>query len=174
MGVPINGEGQQGDIFLAVKGARAGVITGESEDAAHPKEIEVRAWSWGMNQNTAPGGGAVARGRRSTTELKIVKGIDAASTALMSALSTNEPLTSVVLTMRKAGSKPLEFLKITLGDARVSSMNLEGGVPPGSVGLVEVVTFAFNKIQVDYTGQGKDGQSLGGRSFNDEFGTSET
>ena len=49
------------------------------------------------------------------------------------------------------------------------SISLEGGVPPGSVGLVEVVTFAFNKINVEYTGQGKDGQKLGGRNFVDEF-----
>ena len=28
-------------MFLSVKGAKAGVINGESEDATHPKEIEV-------------------------------------------------------------------------------------------------------------------------------------
>jgi type VI secretion system secreted protein Hcp len=156
-------------MFLSVKGARAGVINGESEDATHPKEIEVLAWSWGMNQRLAPGGGTSATGRRSLHELKITKGVDTASTALMSALRTNEEISSAVLTIRKAGSKPLEFLKITLNDARVSSIEIEGGVPPGSVGVVEVVTFAFNKINIDYVGQGKDGQSLGGRNFQDEF-----
>ena len=179
MGVPMNGSGA-GDMFLAVKGARSGAIEGESEDSAHPKEIEVVAWSWGMNQRqvrdvtvgtlaTSQVGGKAVVGRANVQELKIFKSIDTASTALMWALRTNEPITSATLTMRKAGTSPLEFLKIVLGDARVSSISLEGGVPPGSVGLVEVVTFAFNKITVDYFGQGKDGQSLGGRSFEDEF-----
>lgn len=169
MGVPINGEGHHGDMFLSVKGARAGVINGESEDGAHPKEIEVLAWSWGMNQRLSPGGGTTATGRASIHELRITKSVDTATTALMSALRSNEEISSAILTVRKAGTKPLEFLKITLGDARVSSIEIEGGVPPGSIGIVEVVTFAFNKINIDYIGQGKDGQSLGSRNFQDEF-----
>ena len=163
------GEGHQGDMFLSVKGAKAGVINGESEDATHPKEIEVLAWGWGMAQRLAAGGGTAPTGRASIHELKITKSVDTASTALMWALRTNEVISSAILTVRKAGSKPLEFLKITLGDARVSSIEIEGGVPPGSIGVVEVVTFAFNKINIDYTGQGKDGQSLGSRNFQDEF-----
>lgn len=170
MGVAANEDGIQGDIFLAVKSASAGVISGESQDAAHSKEIEVRAWSWGMAARVAPGGGIVHTGKASVQELKIVKGIDTASTALMWALKNNEVIVSAVLTVRKAGSKPLEFLKITLEDARVSTIAIEGGVPPGSVGIVEVVTFAFNKILITYVGQGKDGQSLGGRDFVDSFG----
>ena len=169
MGVPLNGEGRQGDMFLSVKGARAGVINGESEDAAHPKEIEVLAWGWGMSQRLAPGGGTAAVGRASIHELKITKNIDTASTGLMVALRTNETITTAVLTCRKAGSKPLEFFKFKISDARVSSIDIEGGVPPGSVGVVEVVTFAFNKIDIEYHGQGKDGQSLGAFSFSDEF-----
>ena len=170
MGVPVNGEGRQGDMFLAVKGVRNGVIQGESEDAVHGKEIEIISWSWGMNQHMAPGGGLTQKtGRRSTQELKITKSLDTASTGLLSALSSNELLTSVVLTMRKAGSTPLEFLKITLKEACVSSISVEGGVPAGSVGLVEVVTFAFNVIEVEYIGQGRDGQRLGSYAWNDEF-----
>jgi len=169
VGVPMNGEGNHGDMFLSVKGAQKGVINGESEDGAHPKEIEVLAWGWGMNQRLSPGGGTAPTGRASIHELKITKSVDCASTGLMWALRTNEIITAAVLTVRKAGKTPLEFLKIKLGDARVSSIDIQGGVPPGSVGVVEVVTFAFNKISIEYYGQGRDGQSLGGFNFEDEF-----
>ena len=80
MAVPINGEGNHGDMFLSVKGAKAGVINGESEDAVHAKEIEVVAWGWGMNQRLSPGGGTVATGRAAIHELKITKSVDTAST----------------------------------------------------------------------------------------------
>jgi type VI secretion system secreted protein Hcp len=168
VGVPMNGEGNHGDMFLSVKGAKAGVINGESEDAAHPKKIEVVSWGWGMNQRLAPGGGTVATGRRSLHELKITKSIDTASTGLMWALRHNE-IIEATLIVRKAGKTPLEFLKIKVADARVSSIDIQGGVPPGSVGVVEVVTFAFNKIDIEYHGQGRDGQGLGGFNFEDAF-----
>jgi type VI protein secretion system component Hcp len=40
--------GGVGDMFLSVKGAKSGPIKGESQDTAHPDEIEVLGWSWGM------------------------------------------------------------------------------------------------------------------------------
>ena len=71
-------------------------------------------------------GGGIATGKASMQELKIVKRIDSASTALMSALRTNEPIQKAVLTLRKAGKSQLEFLKITIERGRVISLTHRG------------------------------------------------
>jgi type VI secretion system secreted protein Hcp len=156
-------------MFLSVKGAKSGVIKGESQDQAHAKEIDVLSWSWGMQAKPTLGGG-VATGKASVHELKIVKRVDAASTPLMSALRTNELITKAVLTVRKAGKTALEYLKITIEQGRVTSLVVEGGVPAGSADTLENVSFSFNKITVEYVPQGKDGQSMGAMMYQDEFG----
>ena len=80
----------------------------------------------------------------------------------MSALRTNEPIQKAVLTLRKAGKSQLEFLKITIENGRVISLTIAGGDEQGGHGVVEHVAFSFNKITVEYTPQGKDGQGTGG------------
>src|SRR5262245_49473210 len=94
--------GSAGDMFLMVKGAKHGLIKGESQDAKHKGEIDVLSWSWGMQARPSLGGGG-ASGKSSINELKVVKKVDSASTALMLALRTNEPIQQAILTLRKAG-----------------------------------------------------------------------
>src|SRR5688572_29996559 len=147
-------------MFLMVKGARTGLIKGESQDDAHKSEIDVLSWSWGMQAKPSLGGG-VAAGKASMHDLKIVKRVDSASTALMSALRSNEPIQKAVLTLRKAGKSPLEYLKITIEQGRVTGLTIDGGDDEGGVDVLEHVTFSFNKITVDYVPQGKDGQAMG-------------
>lgn len=160
-----------GDMFLSVKGAKHGQINGESQDDAHKGEIEVLGWSWGMQgQPSLAGGGA--SGKATVRELKIVKKVDKASTALMSALRTNEPIKEAVLTLRKTGSKPLEYLTITIEQGRIVSLDIEAGNASGTSTLVERVSLSFNKIEVAYTPQGADGQPQGGTTFLDQWGDS--
>ena len=160
--------GGSSDMFLFVKGAKSGVIKGESQDTAHANEIDVVSWSWGMQARASLGGG-VATGKATIRELKIVKRVDSASTPLMSALRTNELITKAVLTLRKAGKSPLEFFKITIEQGRVTGLNIDAGDRSLSPDLFEDVTFSFNKISVEYVPQGKDGQAKGGMTFMDEF-----
>jgi type VI secretion system secreted protein Hcp len=155
-------------MFLSVKGAKGGVIKGESQDDAHKGEIDVLSWSWGMHARPSLGGGAAA-GKAAVHELKVIKKIDSASTALMSALRSNELIVKALLTVRKSGTKPLEFLKITIEQGRVTSITLEAGDPGGSAGLLEHVNFSFNKISVEYVPQGNDGQGLGSMTYNDQW-----
>lgn len=157
-----------GDMFLLVRGARAGVIKGESQDSAHQQEITVLSWSWGMQQSRALTGGPV-KGKATIQDLKIVKMVDSASTGLMAALRNNEPIQQAVLTLRKAGKAQLEYMKITIENGRVVSLVLDGGTPPGSAQVVEHVSFSFNKISVEYVPQGRDGQGQGGMVFQDEY-----
>lgn len=155
-------------MFLLVKGAKTGVIKGEAQDATHKGEIEVVSWSWGMQSKPTLGGG-VATGKASILELKVVKRIDSSSTALMAALRTNEQIQKAVLTLRKSGSQPLEYFKVTIEQGRVTSLTIQAGDRDGSSEIVENVSFSFNKITVDYTPQGKDGLAQGGMSFTDQW-----
>lgn len=156
-------------MFLSVKGAKSGVIKGESQDSLHAEEIDVVSWSWGMQSKSSLGGGA-ATGKATLHELKIVKRVDSASTPLMTALKNNELITKAVLTLRKAGKGALEFFKVTIEQGRVTSITIDGGGDrSGTPDVFENVSFTFNRITVDYVPQGKDGQSRGATTFTDEF-----
>jgi len=165
MGVPL-GAGSAGDMFLLIKGAKAGLIKGESQDDVHAGEIDVVSWSWGLEAAPVYMGGG--QRKANARELKITKRVDTASTALMAALRHNELITKAVLTVRKAGKTPLEYLIITIENGRVTEVALSSELD-GPL-LSEQVRFSFNKITVEYKGQGKDGQSLGARTFSDQFG----
>jgi type VI secretion system secreted protein Hcp len=161
-----------GDMFFKVKGAKHGAIEGESQDSKHKGEIEVLSWSWGMQGKSSLGGGP-ATGKATMRELKITKKVDKASTALMSALRTNEVIKEGILTLRKIGTSKLEYFKITIQDGRVMSLDVQAGDElAGSPTLVERVSFSFNKISIEYTPQGGDGMPQGTTTFEDMWGES--
>jgi type VI secretion system secreted protein Hcp len=177
MGVPLSesvaasGPGA-GDMFLSVNGAKHGPINGEAQDhGKHKDEIEVLAWSWGMQGKSSLGGG-VATGKATIRELRITKRVDKASTALMSALRTNEPIKEAILTLRKIGKTPLEYFTIKIEDGRVVALEIEAGDGSNAPSLFERVSFSFNKISVQYTPQGPDGGARGSTSFEDQWTTS--
>jgi type VI secretion system secreted protein Hcp len=168
MGPPNTNSNGLGDMFLLVKGAKHGLIKGEAQDTQHKDEIEVLSWSWGMQGKPSLGGGA-ATGKASMHDLKITKRVDSASTALMLALRTNEPITKAVLTLRKAGKSQVEYMKVTIEQGRVMSLTIDGGDSNGTADVLERVTFSFNKIEVEYVPQGKDGLPQGGMKFEDQW-----
>src|SRR5215471_10466653 len=160
-----------GDMFFKVKGAKHGQISGEAQDDKHKGEIEVLSWSWGMEGKASLGGGG-ASGKATMRELRIVKKVDKASTALMSALRTNEVIKEGILTLRKTGTSKIEYFKITISDGRVMSLDVEAGDQEGGSNLLERVSFSFNKIEVEYTPQGGDGMPQGVTTFQDQWGES--
>jgi type VI secretion system secreted protein Hcp len=161
--------GGTGDMFLMVKGAKHGLIKGESQDDQHKGEIDVVSWSWGMLAKPSLGGGTAA-GKATINDLRVVKRVDSASTALMLALRTNEPIQKAVLTLRKAGKSQVEYLKVTIEQGRVTSLTIDGGGDTsGSPELFERISFSFNKIEVEYVPQGKDGLPQGGMTFADQW-----
>lgn len=152
------------DMFLHVQTKRAGKIKGEVTTEGHVDDIEVRSWNWGVAAASAIGSTA-ATGRRQYKHLVIVKGIDSASTGLLSALATNDEVKEAKLTLRKAGGDALDYYTMTLAQARVVTINLDvddSGVPTETLGL------AYTKIDVEYKRQ--QGSGLGGAStsFSDE------
>ena len=82
----------------------------------------------------------------------------------MSALRNNDQIKKAVLTVRKAGSKQIDFLKVTIEKGRLTSIDVQSG-DSGTPELVESVSFSFQKISVEYVPQGVDGQPKGSTVF---------
>jgi type VI secretion system secreted protein Hcp len=153
------------DIFLHVQTRRAGKIKGEAATPQHKDDIVVSSWNWGLSASSAIGSGQ-ATARRSYKRLVVFKAIDSASTALMSALSTNDEVKEAKLAMRKAGEEQVDYFRIVLGGARVTALDLtvdDQGTP------VERVEFSFTKVEVEYRRQEHSGQGGASSSFVDEL-----
>ena len=147
------------DMFIKFDG-----IDGESVDSKHAKSIDVLAWSWGMSQSgtthTSTGGGA---GKVNVQDLSLTKHIDKSSTVLLQHCATGKHIAKAVLTVRKAGDKPLEYLVITLKDLLISSVQTGGS--GGEDRLTENVTINFGAYEVAYQQQAKTGGAEGGQVF---------
>lgn len=156
------------EVFLSVKAKRAGPIKGEAQATGFAGQIDVRGWHWGVKASSAIDD-KMPTSRRSYTALSVVKGIDAATTPLMSALATNDEVTEAVLTMRRAGGDQEVFFVVKLKSARVSGIEHE----VGSDGLTqETVAFVFAKVEVEYTLQQTTGRRGGTMTFTDELAPS--
>lgn len=154
-----------GDVFLSVQTRRAGKIKGESSLAGHEEDILVASWNWGLSASSAIGS-TQATGRRAYTALTVQKSIDQATTALMSALATNDIVKEAKLTMRRAGGDQEDFFIITLKEARVTGLS-HATSADGST--VETVQFTFTKVEVEYRPQKTTGSRGGSTSFTDEL-----
>lgn len=143
------------DMFLKLDG-----IKGESADAKHKDEIQIQSFSWGMSQTGTHGaGGGGGAGKVSVQDISVSKLVDKSSPELMLACANGKHIKEGLLSVRKAGEKPLEYMKIKLTDVLVSSVHCTGS---GHELLGEAVTLNFAKFQVEYQEQGPDGSAKGG------------
>jgi len=140
---------------------KIGDIVGESKDAKHGGEIDVLSWSWGMTQSgTMHTGGGGGSGKVNVQDLTITKWVDKATPVLMKYTMTGEQFPSAKLTVRKAGSSPLEYIVVTLADVIVTAVQTGGS--GGEDRLIETVTLNFAKVKFEYTAQKQDGTADGG------------
>lgn len=131
-------------------------LKGESRDKTHAGEIDVLAWSWGVsNSGSAHVGGGAGAGKANVQDLSFTKYIDKSSPSLQLACCKGTHYGSALLTVRKAGGKPLEYLKITMTEVMVTAVSTGGS--GGEDRLTENVTLNFAKVQVDYVEQKPDG-----------------
>jgi type VI secretion system secreted protein Hcp len=136
------------DMFLKIEGGPQG----ESRDKAHGKEIDVLAWSWGIsNSGTAHMGGGAGAGKANVQDMSLTKYIDKASPDLMLACCNGKHYDSAVLTVRKAGENPLEYVIITMSEVMVTAVSTGGS--GGEDRLTENVTLNFAKVKVKYVEQ---------------------
>lgn len=141
------------DMFMKI-----GDIDGESKDKKHSKEIDVLAWSWGMsNSGSAHVGGGAGAGKVNVQDLSFTKYVDSATPKLMLACCNGKHYDSALLTVRKAGEKPVEYIKIKLTEVLVTSVSAGGS--GGEDRLTENVTLNFGKVHYDYTPQDDKGSA---------------
>jgi type VI secretion system secreted protein Hcp len=140
------------DFFLKIPG-----VDGESVDKSHPNEIVVLSWSWGMSNVVSISGGGGGAGKVSMQNLTLTKTLDKASPLLMLTLCRGTHYTEAVLTVRRVGANPFEYLKITLNDVLVTSVSTGGTASDDRP--TEEITLAFTKVAFEYTPQKADGSS---------------
>jgi type VI secretion system secreted protein Hcp len=138
------------DMFLKLDG-----IKGEAVDHKHGGEIHIESFSWGITQTGAHGtGGGGGAGKVSVHDISITKHVETSSPALMLHCANGKHIPNGLITVRKAGEKPLEYLKIKLMDILVSGIQFAGH---GSELLTENVTLNFAKFHLEYQTQKADG-----------------
>lgn len=107
------------DIFLKISG-----IEGEAADTSgHKNEIEVLSFNWKIAQESAmhsgSGGGA---GKATVDDFEFEHYVDRSSPNLMKYCLTGKHVVEAILTMRKAGGSPLEYLKFTFVDVIITTV----------------------------------------------------
>jgi len=144
------------DMFLKLDG-----IKGESKDHKHAGEIHIESFSWGLSQQgnfgTSGGGGA---GKVNVHDISITKFYDKTSPALMLHCANGKHIENGLITFRKAGEKPVEYLKIKLKHILISGIQ-HSGHGDGDV-LMESLNMNFAKFWVEYTEQKEDGSGVPG------------
>lgn len=133
-------------------------IRGESTDARHPDEIEILAASTGVSNpisGAITGGGG--SGRASFTGVNLTGRLDSSTPPLFQACAAGRHFATAVLTMRKAGATPFEFLIWTLRDVSVESLQITGSSGGGDDRPTVEFTLAFASINIRYFPQKPDG-----------------
>ena len=132
-----------------------------SEHKGFEAQIQVESFGWGMTQATSfgksTGGGA---GKVNVADLSFVHFVDKASPKLMIACCTGLHIKDAVMTCRKAGgTSGVDFLKITLTDVLVSSVQPSGTTTDTPM---ESVQLSFAEFKVEYQEQDNKGAKKGG------------
>lgn len=149
------------DIFLKIEG-----IDGESTDHAHPNEIEILSYSFGVHQDvstTTASAGTFTTGRSHVDGLNIQKYLDAASPLLFQACASGEHLAKATLVLNRAGKKDgskVPFMKYEMTDVLVSNVSTGGSGDGGQV-PVESVQLVFGEIKLEYSKTATDGKGSG-------------
>jgi type VI secretion system secreted protein Hcp len=136
-------------------------IEGESRDSAHGKEIDILAWSWGAsNSGSAHVGGGAGAGKANFQDISLTKYIDKATATLFDHVAHGTHIDSAILTVRKAGGTPLEYVIITMKECIITSVSTGGS--GGEDRLTENITINFAEVALDYQPQDAKGAKQGG------------
>jgi len=139
------------DMFL-----KMAPIKGESKDATHKEEIDVLSWSWGASQTgTTHQGGGGGAGKVNVQDISFTHYVDKSSHLLLGACATGKHFDEALLTVRKAGDTPLEYVKLTMSEVIVTSVSTGGS--GGEDRITENVTLNFAKFKFEYTPQKDNG-----------------
>ena len=139
------------DMFLKI-----GDIKGESTDAKHRDEVDVLAWSWGVN-------GPVAGDSKKTSvpacsePLLVEKRVDLATPQLATGAALNTSYPTATLVVRRPGAKqPIDAVVLSLKGVTVKSL-VNGGDADGE--MKEQLKLGYASATFTYTSQKADGSA---------------
>lgn len=148
------------DMFLKIAD-----IGGESQDAKHLGQIDILAWSWGMSQSgTMHAGSGGGTGKVNVQDMSFTHWFDKSSPMFMLYCSNGKHIPRATLIVRKAGEKPLEYIKITMKKVIVTSVSTGGS--GGEDRLTENVALNFAEVKVEYQMQDAKGGGKAGPEYN--------
>ena len=102
-------------------------VDGEAQDSKHKKEIDVLHWSWGMNNSgSAHNGSGAGAGKVNVHDLTFTKWVDTATPTLALACCSGQHFKDATLVIRKAGDKPVEYVKIKMETVMITSVSTGG------------------------------------------------
>jgi type VI secretion system secreted protein Hcp len=94
-------------------------------------------------------------GNVSMLDFSFTTPVSKATPKLFLACASNQNIKTALLTVRRAGGQPFDFLKVTMSNVRVSSWSQKGGAGPDVP--QDEVSLNFSKLEVAYTGRSATG-----------------
>ena len=140
---------------------------GEATDNDHKDEIDIESYSWGMSHPVDPSGTGQSAGESTASQLVVTKTVDKATPNLMKFCMNAKVFPEVLLTCRKRGENPIEYLKIKMKNALVAAVS-DAGSGDGAPAQ-ESISFAFTGVEVEYTPQKEDGTPDGAVTMKWDF-----
>lgn len=142
------------DMYMRVDG-----VQGESKDSNHRHWTNIQSYAWGATQpgNMATGSGGGV-GKASFSDLHVVAVIDKAAPAVLKYCANGRHLPQVEISVCKAGGTQIEYLRITLSEVLVTSVQQGASKDSDAVS----VDYAFQAANVkkqywEQTDQGTKG-----------------
>ncbi|MDO9524575.1 MAG: type VI secretion system tube protein Hcp [Gemmobacter sp.] len=157
------------DMFLKITGP---AVDGESQDKKHGKEIDVLAWSWGLsNSGTTHMGGGSGAGKANFQDISFTTYYEKSTHELVKSCAKGTHHGEIILTCRKAGDSPLEYIIYTLKDCIISSVSTGGS--GGEDRLTVNFTINFGEFRVMYKEQDKKGAEAAQVEFSYDIAANE-
>lgn len=133
-------------------------IEGESTRKGLEGEIAIESYHFGASNPAELEGGGLGAGEVTLSTFNFTKKTDKASAPLFQACCGDKHVGNAVVKMFKsAGDEALNYLTITLEDAKVDDINWAGGNGVGS----ESVSLSFKKASIEYQPQESEGIGSG-------------
>jgi type VI secretion system secreted protein Hcp len=135
------------DMFLEVDG-----LQGESKDSQFANQIDVLAWSSGVSSSK------VAKPAASFQAVSVTKNVDRSSPEILQDVASGKVVNFAKLHIRKAGSTPIEYLRLCYAGVQFTSVSMGGS--GGEDRLTETVTFSYQKLTERYVQQDSTGGAV--------------
>ncbi len=128
---------------------------GESKDDKHPGEIEILSFSWGASQaGSGALGGGIGTSKVSMQDVSLVTYLGKHGPKLQQKCFDGSHIPKGILTCRKAGEHPLEYLTYEFDQLMVTSYHISHA---GDEVPQENWTLSFEKVKVNYKEQDEKG-----------------